>query len=157
MSRTLSTAAINSMMDQETDDALLCLITIEHDDLPSPMRFVDDKVNVTSNGLVYIGFPFAITLPDDDPDKVPEAKLEIGNTDRVIVEAVRSLSSAPLVTIQVVMASQPDTVEMTIPNMRLRMVEWDAAVVSGTLAYEDVLNEQIPGRAFSPDVCPGLF
>lgn len=157
MSRTLSNAAINAMMDQETPETVLLLLTIEHDDLPSPLRFVNDAVDITSNGLVYIGFPFSIVLPDDDPDKVPEAKLEISNTDRRIVEAIRSLSTAPYATIQVVLASQPDIVETTIPRMRLRAVEWDVATVTGTLGYEDVLNEQFPGRAFTPDIHPGLF
>jgi hypothetical protein len=145
------------MMDQETDEVFLCLLTIEHPSLATPFRFVDDFVNHDSRGNTFLGYPFSITLPDDDPDRLPEAKLDIDNTDRQIVEAVRSLVSPPYITVEVVLAAQPDQVEISFADMRLNQADWDASVVSGALAYEDVLNEQFPGRSFSPDSHPGLF
>lgn len=155
--RTLSTAAVNAMMDQETDEVFLCLLTIEHETLPTPLRYVDDKINLVSRDNTYLGFPFAITLPDDDPERQPEARIEIDNTDRQIVETVRSLTSPPTISVEVVLAAQPDTIEIAFLNMKLNATEWDASVVQGTLAYEDVLNEPYPGKSFSPSTTPGLY
>jgi hypothetical protein len=39
----------------------------------------------------------------------------------------------------------------------MREVTYDAFVVSGTLKFEDWLNEPSPAQAFTPTTTPGLF
>ena len=155
--RNLSSRAVASANDHETGEVWLTLLTIEHPSLAEPMRFVDDKQNIASRGNTYLGFPFSLIPPDDDPQKAPTAKLEIDNTDRRIVEAVRSLTSPPTITVEWVLASQPDVIEMSFENLTLAVAPWDAGSVTGELAYEDVLNEPIPGDSFTPSTHPGLF
>ena len=65
---------------------------------------------------------------------------------------------APLaVALEVVLAASPDTVEAGPFNMTLVSAEYDAFVVTGELAFEDVLNEPFPGHSYIPSEYPGLF
>jgi hypothetical protein len=58
---------------------------------------------------------------------------------------------------EVVLASSPDTVEAGPFTMTLVAAEYDALVVTGELAFEDVLNEPFPGHGYIPSEYPGLF
>jgi len=96
-------------------------------------------------------------LPAEFDDQLPTVQLQIDNVDRRIMEGVRALTSAPAVTLEVVLASAPDTVEAGPFAFTLKAADYDALVISGTLAFEDVLNEPYPQYAFTPGSFPGLF
>lgn len=157
MSRALSTAAKSAVFAQETGEAFLILLTIDHADLGSPVRVVNNQTDITSRGDLYVGFPFEVTLPDEDPDGMAMVQLKIDNVDRQIVDSIRSVSSPPTVTLEVVMGSTPDTVEGGPFEMQLRNASYDAFVVTGSLSFEPVLSEPFPGGSFIPSEFPGLF
>jgi hypothetical protein len=154
--RSLSAAAIESQNAQETGEAWLVLLEIDHDDLADPIRVVNNHQNITSNGYLFVGFPFEIELPGEDPDQPLRARLRIDNVDRTIVETVRTISSPPTVTARVVLASQPDTVEVEFSGMTLRKASYDAATVEADLVFEDVLNEPVTTN-MTPAKYPGMF
>ncbi len=108
------------------------------------------------DGEPFIHFPFRVTLPDDTEEAV-RATLEIDNVDRQIVQAVRSISSPPTVTLEVVLASTPDVVEAGPFVFELQGARYDAAVVRGELAFEPILDLAVPGDVMSPGLFPGLF
>ncbi len=157
MSRSLSTTAQAAVNAQQTEEVFLILLTIDHADLSQPIRVVSNNENIVSGGNTFVAYPFELTPPGDDLDQVPTAKLKIDNVDRQIVDAVRVLSSPATVTMQVVLASSPDTVELEFSNMVLRQVEYDALVVEGTMEYEDVFHSAFPAHTFTPQSNPGLF
>jgi len=156
VSRTLSQAAVVSVNAQETGEAWLVLLEIDHADLAVPIRVVNDHKNITSNGAEFIGFPFEIELPGEDPDQPMKAQLRIDNVDRVIVETLREIASPPSVTAQVILADQPDTVEVEFEGMTLRSARYDANTVEGELMFEDVLNEPVT-ITMTPGRFPGMF
>ena len=153
----MTTALTTSAFAQDTDEVWLVLITIDHDDLAQPIRVVNNTEDITSNGETFVGFPFDITLPDAREDAPPRARLVIDNVSREIAQAVRTITSAPTVTIEVVRAGDPDTVEQSWPFFKLRNVKWDVAQVSGDLTLEDFTREPYPAGIFSPASFPGLF
>ncbi|MBE0598443.1 MAG: DUF1833 family protein, partial [Desulfuromonadales bacterium] len=106
---------------------------------------------------VYQPFPFDIALPADRDDQISKVTLTIDNVDRAIVRAVRELASAPTVTLEIVLASSPDVVEAGPFEFTLQDAGYDALTVSGTLGYEDILNEPFPAGAFVPAAFPGMF
>ena len=111
-----------------------------------------------SGGNTYLPFPFRITLPDESDEAPPRVTLSIDNIDRQIVEAVRSVDGDPIsVSMSVVMASTPNTVEAGPINLSLRSVTYDAMVVEGQLQHEDILLDAFPGDDFTPANFPGLF
>lgn len=146
--------AINA---QETPEAALILLTLDHADLTSPIRVTSDAVNTVSNGQTFIPCPFRITLPDDTEEHVTQARLTIDNVDREIVLALRKINSPLSITIQVVLGSDPDTIEAEFDDFLLKDATYDALVVSGRLSIDHIMQEPIPGDVMDPACFPGLF
>lgn len=165
MSRTgLSTAFKQAMFAQETGELFLALIEISHADLGAndPLRFVNNNEDVDSNlggatTYTFTAFPFEITLVGESEGTLPAVTLTICNVDRRIVEAVRTISSAPTVSLYVALASTPDTIEIGPIELTLSPVEYNAFVVTGTLTGDDILNEPYPGDRFTIQNVPGLY
>lgn len=157
MSRSVSSLTQQAIHAAETDEAFFVLLTLDHESLAAPIRVTSDAVDTVSNGETYIAYPFSLSLPDDDDSRAPRARLVIDNIDRQIVLAVRSLESAPVVTIHIVRAGDPDTVEASFTDFKLINVTYDAEVVEGELSVEDFTTEPFPAHVFSPSLFPGLF
>lgn len=138
-------------------DLPLILLTLDHDDLVEPLRVVNNKSDITSNGEVYTAFPFEIELPSDLEDAPPNARLRIDNVSREIGQTIRSISTPPSLTVQVVRGDAPDTVELEFSGMVLRNVRYDALTVQGDLEFEDLTREPFPAITFSPADFPGLL
>ena len=132
------------------------LLKIDHADLSTPIRLVNNKVEIISNGETFNAFPFRISLPDNLEDAPPRAQLRIDNVSREIGEAIRSISTPADVTIQVVRQDDPDTIEASWPAMRLTNARYDALTVRGDLEFEDLTREPYPAHTFSPAEFPGL-
>ncbi len=142
---------------QDTDEVFLALLTIAHADISPSIRVVNNTENITSNGNVFTAFPFDIELPDARETGVPRARLTIDNVSREIAQSIRLITTAPTVTIEIVMASDPDTVEQTWADMTLKNVKWDMFKMSGDLIFEEIEVEPFPAGQFSPASFPGLF
>jgi hypothetical protein len=155
--RSLSLAARQAMFAQETTETFLFLLSISGVGLTEPLRFVNDAQDLVSRGNTYLAFPFQITLPTEGDDSPPSVVLQIDNVSQQIVAAVRSLVEAPTVTLEVVLASEPDEVEAGPFDFILRAAEYDALVVSGRLQFEDTLSEPYPADSFDPTRFQGLY
>lgn len=147
--------AINA---QTTDKVFLCLLQIDHPALGSPLRFVNDFQNCVSGGNTYLAYPFEITLPDRGGLTLPQVRLVIDNVDLRITDALKALLIPPTVTVSVVLASSPSTIESGPFVMKLRQVGTpDPGKIEGVLYYADLLNEPYPAGSFDPKTAPGLF
>lgn len=153
--RTLSTAATQSLADEDTGEVWLVLLSLSHPDLGEPLRVVNNTEDIVSGGHTFYALPFDLELPDDGPEP-GVARLRIDNVSREIVTLVRSIVAPPTVTIDVVLADQPDTSELTITHLTLREVRYSAAHVMGTLYFEDVATEAV-AELITPARFPGLF
>jgi hypothetical protein len=142
---------------QETGEAFIILLAIDHDDLSSPIYLGSDGVDTISNSKTYIAYPFDFIAPAMAGDKEPAAKIEIDNVSREIIEAIRGLSSPPTIEVDIVRASVPDTIEVSFPDFLLNDVTYDRLVVSGTMVVETLGNEPFPAHSFLPSNFPGLF
>ncbi len=150
-------AFTSALMAQETGEAFIVLIKIDHPNLSAPIRVSSDGVNTSSNGETFIAFPFELELPISDPDQPPRARITIDNVDRSIVTAIRSINTEATVDIDVVLGSDPDTLEVSFTGFKLVNVDYDALVVAGDLSFEDFFSEPFPSRVFSPADFPGGF
>jgi hypothetical protein len=142
---------------QETEEAFLVLLTIEHPELEQTIRVSSDAVDTLSRSETYLAFPFDLQLPEEGEERPPRARLTIDNVSREIVLALRQIQAAPTVTMEVVRATEPDLVEASFPFFRLLDVRYDALVVEGELGVEDLTAEPFPAARFVPSLFPGLF
>lgn len=157
MSRTLSLAMLTAMFAQETQEAVLVLLTISHPKWVDPLRAVMNGEDVSSRGNTFTGYPFDIIVPDDTGDRPPQAQLTIDNVSREITHALESTISPVSITIEIVLSSTPNTVEISWSNLTLKEVKYNAQTITGTLVYEDLSRETFPKSCFTPTYFPGLF
>ena len=155
--RQLSPVLLRAMFSPDTKEVVLALLTIAHPTLVTPIRVVNNHTAVISQGYTWAAFPFEITLPHEADDELPVMMLKIDNTDRQIVTVVRNIQGAPDITLDLIVASQPDIVEATFTGFKLKNVSYDNLVVEGELRLEEILNEPFPRHAMTPFWMPGLF
>lgn len=154
---TVSDDMRGNMFDQEAADGLLILLTLDSDELTSPIRVVNDHDDVSSRGNDFIALPFKVVPPDSHGDKTPVARIEIDNISREIMQAVRLASSPVSCLIEVVRISDPDTVEVNYGSMYLVNVVGDATMISGDLEVVDFNRETYPQHNMVPGFFPGIF
>ena len=152
-----SQAYLDAAFANETSEAFLHLVTIDHPDLAQPIRVAHDTVDVTSRGNLFVAFPFNVRLPDEGDDKDVVAHLSIDNVDRQIGQTISLIETAAIVTLEVILASDPETVEISISDFKMRNVEWDAGTVSADLVLDSLVFQSHPKDRFDPANFPALF
>jgi len=157
VSRTLSSALLQAINAEETGDAILFLVKIDHANLASPIRVTSDGVDTTSNGNTFTACPFEFQAAAEEDETEMVATLRVDNVDREIVSAVRSISTPASVTVQVVRAADPDMVEVEWPDFDLINAEYDMLKVSGKISVESWTQEPYPADKFDPARFPGQF
>ena len=156
--RTLSSTALQAIYAQETGTAFLILLTISHATLPAPIQVTSDGVKTVSRGMTFAPFPFLISIPDDEDQKLPQAQITIDNVDRSIVSAVRNMGTTPAtILIELVTSHAPDTVEFSSGALTLRDIHYDALSVTGRLSFDPIMAEPFPGDLVTPATIPGVF
>ena len=167
MARNLSPGFLAGLYAQESDEIVICLLTVTHDDLGEPIylssdpteRISDDPLiyGTSSRGNEYLFLPFEFTLPDDKSDSPPRVQLSMDNTDRSLVSLLRSIATPADITVEIVLASDLDEVEMRLPALQLSDVTMDESKISATLVADGLVNEPHPAGQFTPGSFPGLF
>jgi hypothetical protein len=74
-----------------------------------------------------------------------------------MVDMLRRVVTPVQVKIELVLASQPDTIEMVIEDLFLREVNWNISSISGKLMIEDMLNAGFPADIYEPRTFQGIF
>ena len=157
MARTLSLKALEAVFAQQTDEVFLFLLTLSHADLAESLRVTNNSVNILSNGELYTAYPFTLTLPSEQEGQITTARLTIDNIDRMIVEAIESISTAATVEFSLIRAEEPDVLEAGPWTYRLRDISYDSYKVEGILSKKDILSSPWPGHAYTPGKFPALF
>lgn len=160
MSRQLSSLMQVMVRSQQTDEIFLALITIAHPSIiGGPLRLVQDLQNLVSRGNIYTMFPFRLILPEDSDQGVAEVMLTIDNVSQEIYATIKALSPQlpPTISIDLVVRSQPDVVEFSLPLLTLREISADMLVIEGTLRGDEEDLNEFPKDSFTPQNTPGLF
>lgn len=143
---------------EETQEAILTLVTIKSPDLNSDIHLTDNSEDITSNNTTYTAFPFRVELPEDsDEIRASLARLIMDSVDRRVVEAIRKASGQPTVDLQVVLSSKPNTIEAQWPTFIASNARYNAQTVEIDLVLELLDQEPIPGESFNPETFPGVF
>lgn len=157
MSRTLSSATVAALLKQQTEQVFLILIEIDHADLASPIRLVNNNADVTSGGDDYTAAAFEFTPPVEVDGSIKPSTIAFDAVDRSIIEAVRSISSAPTVTAEIIRADAPDTIEAGPWVFYLRNVTYNMTGVSGELVPDNGLRNNFGTVSYKNTSFPGLF
>ncbi|MBU2177477.1 MAG: DUF1833 domain-containing protein [Gammaproteobacteria bacterium] len=157
MSRNTSPEFRQMAYSQEAADTLLVLVKIDHEELDASILIVGNSVDVTSNGVKYIGYPMTVTIPDDPEQGISKGRLIFDNVSREYIAAIRSITSPPSVDLLIVKGSDPDVVEASFTGFEMSRVTYDKFYIMGDLGIETFMGEPYPGDMFTPSLFPSLF
>ncbi len=151
----------------ETDEVVICLLTITHAEMAAPVRLSSDPTEriadnpvtyaTTSRGEIFLFLPFQFTLPSDQNDVPPRVAISLDNADRALIGLLRTVSSPLQVKVEIVLGSSPDEVEVDLPIMQLSEVDYTAEGVRANLVIDGMQTEPFPSGHFDRGRFPGLF
>jgi hypothetical protein len=146
---------INSI---EAEEFPLLLLEIDHPDLDTPIRVVNDMQDITHLGNVFTAIAFRASLPDDREESLPKAILSIDNIDKDLVGWLELADGGVGATCRMlqIMRSDPDVIEFEI-TMNFTNVSMNNLEVRAELTYEDLLNRPGILYEYRPYNSPGLF
>lgn len=167
MSRDVSSGFLSAIYGQETDEVPICLLTVTHESLDEPIYISSDPTTrlsdeplvygTDSRGEQYTFLPFEFTLPDDRSDSPPRVELTMDNIDRTLVSILRTFMTPPSIKLEIILASDPDVVEITMPVLQMSDATIEDHTISVTLVADALINEPHPAGQFTPGSFPGLF
>lgn len=155
MPRSLSPSAIRAAQAENNPDPFLLLLTV--DVSGQFVYLVNNTVDIVSRGTNFVGCPFSFVLPDSLDQVISEATLEIDNVDPRIWQGLRELNEAPYITIEVILASEPNTVLLKGEGMRLREASTTSQKITGKIVPDTIWQAGFPVHEFDPAQNPGLF
>jgi hypothetical protein len=164
----LSPAFLQAIFAQETDEVLICLVTIVHESNPNAIyRFSSDPTTRIDNDLPryatfsrgnwYEFVPFDAIPPESGDDAPRGARLVISNVGRELVPLLRSVVGAPRCTLELVLASDPETVQMMQTGLEMLSYSLTEESIAIPLGYRSLVLEPYPAGSFTPNAFPGLF
>ena len=168
----LSPNAKIAMMAQETMEREICLLTITHPEFDQPiylstdatMHLRDDEetgapiYGTVSRGVEFIYVPISPVLPSSDSETPPAGRFSISNVSQVISPYLLMVNEHyPRITVEVVMASDPDTVNQTWPEFDLTTASIDATNAEVQISMNLTNSEPAPWMRFTPAHFPNLF
>lgn len=123
--------------------------------------YVNDNQNTVSNvsGQVktYQRAAFNLSLPDDTVEGTPTAKLDFDAGDITFVRLLRQANNRVKLTLWLVLADDPDTVEYGPAEYESVSFDVSETSVSVSLEAEPILDVQIPGLRYTPAIFPALW
>lgn len=158
MPRTLPTSVITAVNSQTTTNVFLVLLEISHSAVPT-FYLVNNTENIVSGANTYLAFPFAVTLPPDDPELQVRARLTLSHvtTELNILRTLAGQRERVSFSLKVIEASDPTVILQSISGLVAASVSYNADAMDINLTIDNFLTEPFPSATFSPSTFPGIF
>jgi len=156
MSRQLTNKLLDELYNQESSDPLLMLVAISNPAF-STLYLVNNTVDIVSRGNTYIALPLKITPSADDGESNRTAKLELDNVSLEVIDEFRTVTDTMEVTIEAVLGSDPDIVEIEIGQLIISNINYNANSIVADLLFDDFLRTKLTSEDYTPFIYPGLF
>lgn len=157
MMQEVSEAMIRELLAEDAR-APATLVTFSAEGLDDPIYATDAEAGITSRGIDYRFFPFAFTAggaSSEEPART--AKLEIANTDEMIVRALRTVTGVPTMTVELVRVFDPDYVEIAFRDLDVIDIQDDGPSVTFTLSGKSLVNAFAVAKRYVAARTPSLF
>lgn len=158
MPKPLSSSLKANLNTITSDEHPLILLEITHEDLSIPLRVVNDKKEVISQGEAFIPCPFELVLPDENEGQLPRASIKITNVGRALTYWIeRSMGAMGAeIKIIIIQRSNPNLHEWSI-TMGMSNVVMDIENVTASLDFRDILNLPAVPIIYNVAKSPGLY
>lgn len=133
------------------------LVELSHPAFLTTQRLVNNNVDIVSRGNTYVAFPMKIRLPSDDGETSREVAIDFDNVGRDLIDEIRSITTPIQVKIEMILASNPDQVQISLEELKVRNISYDKSKISAKLSLDNFLNIAMTGEKYTPQNYPGLF
>lgn len=155
MSNELSNELKNQLFKQESEDPFLTLLTMEA--AGETFRLVNNSKNIISRGETYIAFPMKVRMPGDDGENVREFQLDLDNASLLLIKSLRSVTEPIPCKIEMILASMPDVVQMSVEDLLIRSVTYNKSQVTAKIVLDNFLTVAMTSERYTPSLYPGMF
>lgn len=152
----LSPKLLAELFGQESSDPFLMLVTVSHPTFDT-IYLANNTEDIVSRGVTYTAFPMQITLPGDDGESSREVRIEFDNVSLELIEDFRRINSPPDVKVEMILASDPDTIQLSLEDLKLRNISYNKSRISARLYMDNFLNIELTSERYTPENFPGLF
>lgn len=157
MPRVLSPAAAAASLAAQSPEVWLPCLVISGPGLET-VRIVNNTESIARATGEFLPYPFEPELPEDAERATGTATVRLDNIDREVTRLLREYNGIATATIEVVLASQPDVVEIGPLEFSVLVAEYDELVIQLSLGNEDDLfNQRVPAQAYQPNNSQGLW
>lgn len=156
MSRGSSDNFLSVINNEYPNDIFIHLVTVFWPD-GSTSYYAKNYEPVTSRGQSFQEAGFKINLPEEPTDSVPTLRMNFNIGERTLPNKLLDSVEPPLVRFEIVLASDPDIVELGPFDFDVREFEAQGTSVSVEVGFEPILDLSIPQIAYTPTLMPGLF
>lgn len=157
MANQLSPELIAQLFTENSNDPFLTLITLEHSSFPSPIRLVNNTEDIVSRGNTFVSFPMKIKLPMDDGESAREVQIVFDNVSLELIDEIRSVTTSIGVTMELVLASIPDQVQMSLDELKIATISYNKTQVVAKLILDSFLTTEVTCERYNPSNYPALF
>jgi hypothetical protein len=155
MPRALSPSAIRASQRENNPDPFLLLLSVNVG--AEWVRLVSNTENIYSRGVLFLGCPFSFVLPDSLEQALSEATIQIDNVDTRVWQGLRLIETAAYVIIEIILASEPDTILLSSDGLRLREATATTATISAKIVPDTIWQQGFPAHDYDPAQNEGLF
>lgn len=155
--RTFSDEFFRAILARESGEVIVMLMSVTHQLLPVPIRVCVGAPSIVSRGNEFLYYPFQFQAPDEREDVAPQGRLVVDNVDRTILATLRQIDTPPTITVEFVLASSPDIVELAWEEMEWAGIEYDVSRIEGLLQGPKDFWAQFPRDLVTPGNAPGVF
>lgn len=155
MSNDLSTEVKKQIFAQESEDPFLTLVTLSSTAFTA--RLVNNSQDVLSRGDTFVAMPMTISLPVDDGQTARSFTIEIDNVGRELIAGIRTTTDRIGVTIEMILASMPDVVQMSFSDFKVGTITYTATKITAQVVMDNFLAIEMTSERYTPALYPGLF
>ena len=157
MANNLSNELLSQIYGQVSNDPYLSLFTLTHPSFAETIRLVNNSEDIVSNSFTFRSFPVKVVLPPDDNDTAKEVNIQFDNVSLELIDELRTVTTPIEVKIEMVLASNPDVVQQSIEELKLKGIQFNSQVITGKLIMDDFLNVGLTSERYTPLNFPGIF
>lgn len=157
MANNLSQALLAQLYGQQSDDPFLTLVTLSHPEFADDIRLVNNTVDITSNGQIYSAFPMNIVPPRDDGETTREVTIVFDNVSLELLDELRTATVSIQVKLDMILASNPDEIQMSLGELKIKTVSYNASTITAQLYLDDFFNTELTSEKYNPTDWKGLF
>lgn len=155
MSNEISNELKAQIFSQESDDPFLTLVTLTHATFTA--RLVNNSTDIISRGNTFTAMPMKIRMPMDDGETSRDFTIELDNISLELIENMRSVTDTIQVQIELILASMPNTVQMSHSDLIIKTINYNAQKISVQIILDSFLVVEMTSERYTPTLYPGLF